>query len=111
MAAALRARAQGLTVECVRDYAGGVLRGAGDEVVLSAATSAGLVLVTRDRRTIEPMVRQWSLKGRAHGGVLFVASAVRRHDLGPLVLALQAHWLANRDSDLTNVTAWLRPGA
>ena len=52
----IRTHRPDLTVQSVRDWRGGVLRGCSDDEILRAARSAALTLVTFDLRTIPRLV-------------------------------------------------------
>jgi len=58
-------------------------------VCLQQAAVQGLTLVTYDRRTIPPLLKDWAEEGRSHGGVIFVdEKTISPADPGGLVRAL-----------------------
>ena len=58
-------------------------------MLLHEAAVQKLTLVTYDRRTIPPLLKQWAEEGRSHGGVIFVdEKTISPADIGGLVKAL-----------------------
>jgi len=67
----------------------GQFLGAPDEVIMVAAATQKLTLVTYDLRTIPPLLKTWLESGRNHGGVIFVdRKTIAPSDIGGLVRAL-----------------------
>ena len=89
VAQGLRRQRAGLVVSLVA-WEKGRLVGEDDAECLQAAAKAGLTLVTYDRRTIPPLLKNWAEEGRAHGGVIFVdEKTISPADVGGLVRALR----------------------
>jgi hypothetical protein len=62
-----------------------------DSACLREAAAHGLTLVTYDRRTIPPLLKDWAEAGLKHGGVIFVdEKTISPADIGGLVRALTA---------------------
>ncbi len=71
----------------------GNLLGQEDALVLREAAEHGLTLVTYDRRTIPPLLKQWAEEGQKHGGVVFVDDrTISPSNIGGLVSALTVFW-------------------
>ena len=89
VSAGLRRRRRELVVYAMRDWAGGAYLGQDDSVCLAEAAIQRMTLVTYDRRTIPPLLKQWTEEGRHHGGVIFVdEKTISPADIGGLVTAL-----------------------
>jgi glutamine synthetase adenylyltransferase len=67
--------------------------------------------VTRDVRTIPPLLVLLAQVGTSHGGVIFVDHrAIPEGNTGALVRALLALWQEEGGTDWTDRVAYLRPG-
>jgi len=67
-----------------------------------------LTLVTYDRRTIPPLLKDWAEAGRSHGGVIFVdEKSISPADIGGLVRALLALFRQTAKWDWTNRICYL----
>ena len=87
--AGLRRRNKSLTVTCLASWKQGEFLGQQDSVCLQEAAEQGLTLVTYDRRTIPPLLKDWAEQGRKHGGTIFVdEKTISPADVGGLVRAL-----------------------
>jgi len=99
-----------ITIYCLRDWRGGALLQADDDVILTAALAERLTLVTYDMRTIAPMVTQWATEGRDHAGILFIdEKSIPQEDVGGMVRALLTLWDKARSLDWTNAISYLKP--
>ena len=108
VARGLRKRRPDIPVVSLQEFVGGSLLGAGDNVLLSAARVEGRVLVTYDRRTVWPLLREWYERGDHHAGVVFVSrSAYPSRDVGALIDALEALWGAQSVMDWTDRAVYL----
>jgi hypothetical protein len=67
----LRRRNRLIEIFCMSEWEEGTL-GQDDSVCLHAAALRGLTVVTYDRRTIPPLLKDWAEQERDHGGVIFV---------------------------------------
>jgi len=99
VARGLRRRHRSIVVYAMRDWEDGRFLGQSDDSCLLEAVRQKLTLVTYDRRTIPPLLKQWCEAGRSHGGVIFVdEKTLSPADIGGLVNTL---------SDLyRQTTAW-----
>jgi hypothetical protein len=85
----LRRRNPSLVVVSLAEWKNGEFWGQQDSVCLQQAAVQGLTLVTYDRRTIPPLLKDWAEEGRSHGGVIFVdEKTISPADPGGLVRAL-----------------------
>jgi hypothetical protein len=85
----LRRRNPSLVVVSLAEWKNGEFLGQQDSVCLQQAAVQGLTLVTYDRRTIPPLLKDWAEEGRSHGGVIFVdEKTISPADPGGLVRAL-----------------------
>lgn len=81
---------EGFDAVAVRDWLEGIHRSAPDDQLLAAAAVDDRVLVTFDRRTIPPLLKEWAETGHHHAGVILVdEKTVRPNDVGGLVRALR----------------------
>lgn len=104
----LAARRQGLLVQSLQAWEGGAYLGARDELLLSAAREHGLTLVTYDRRTVVPLLKDWAERGISHGGVVFVSMrTLAPNDFRGLTNALLRLWESERRVDWTNRVVFL----
>jgi hypothetical protein len=89
VAAGVRRRVPGLTIDALLNWRGGEMLGQDDASCLREAAHEGRTLVTYDRRTIPPLLKTWAEQGAHHGGVIFVDHrTVAPSDVGGLVRAL-----------------------
>ena len=85
----LRRRRRSLVIHCMAEWEKGSFLGVDDPVFLERAAAQGLTLLTYDRRTIPPHLREWAQEVRSHAGVIFVDdTTVPPHDIGGLVRAV-----------------------
>jgi hypothetical protein len=86
----------------------GRLAGASDDVLLTEAWARGRTLVTYDQSTIVPLLKNWAEQGIAHGGVVFVDDrTISQNDIGRLTRSLGALWMAEKNSDWTDMVIYL----
>ncbi len=108
VAEGLRRRHRLLTVHVVTEWENGRLLGQDDSVCLEHAEKQGLTLVTYDRRTIPPLLKDWAEAGRTHGGVIFIdEKTISPADIGRQVLALSRLIRESADWEWTNRTCFL----
>jgi hypothetical protein len=89
----LRRRHRALVVICVTEWDEGEFLGQPDSACLLQAARQGRTLVTYDRRTIPPLLKNWGEEERKHGGVVFVDErTIPPSDHGGLVRALSDLW-------------------
>ena len=108
VAAGLRRRNRTIVVRYLLEWEGGNYLGQDDSACLQAAARQGLTLVTYDRRTIPPLLKDWAEAGRSHGGVIFVdEKSISPADIGGLVRALLALFRQTAKWDWTNRICYL----
>jgi hypothetical protein len=91
VARGLRKRHPSLVIHFLAEWEAGAYLGRDDATCMEHAAHAGLTLVTYDRRTIPPLLKSWSERGKDHGGVIFVdEQTIPPSDLGGLVRALDS---------------------
>jgi hypothetical protein len=99
-----------ISISDVLHWPAGSLENQPDELVLRAATEAGLTLVTYDVTTIRPLVMEWHAAGRVHAGVIFInRRTIASNDFGGLIRAIERFWDIEHLQDWTNRTDYLRP--
>jgi len=109
VAEGLRRRDRSLVVVCMTEWIHGAFVGQPDFVCLEAAAAQGLTLVTYDRRTIPPLLKNWAEEGRRHGGVIFIdEKTISPADTGGLVRALSELARANARWDWSDRVCFLR---
>jgi hypothetical protein len=109
VAGGLRRRDRQVIVWGMVEWENGNFLGQEDSACLREALIQKLTLVTYDRRTIPPLLKNWAEEGRQHGGVIFVdEKTISPGDIGGLVRSLEMlvkeahHW------DWTNRVYFLR---
>jgi hypothetical protein len=109
IARGLRRQSAARTVLALAEWEDGRFLGASDELILSAAAAQKLILVTYDRRTIPPLLKNWAEAGRSHGGVVFGdEKTVPASDIGGLMRALLQLAQASARWDWTSRVCFLR---
>jgi hypothetical protein len=109
VAAGLRRRNKSLTVVCMASWEQREFLGQQDSVCLQEAAEQGLTLVTYDRRTIPPLLKDWAEQGRKHGGIIFVdEKTISPADVGGLVSALNELARETARWDWTDRVCFLR---
>ncbi|MGA2097949.1 MAG: DUF5615 family PIN-like protein [Candidatus Acidiferrum sp.] len=98
-----------LKVLALSTWDGGEFLGQPDSVCLEHAAKEGLTLVTYDRRTIPPLLKDWAERGLSHGGVIFVdEKTISPADTKALVRALSQLAKETEKWDWTNRICFLR---
>ncbi len=109
VAAGLRRRDSGISVQCFAEWENGGLLGQDDAACLAATGLRGWTLVTYDRRTIPRILKQWGEENRHHAGVIFVdEKTLAPDDIGGLVCALAALFKSARHWDWKDRICFLR---
>ena len=109
VATGLRRRNHAIVVRYMLEWEGGKYLGQEDSACLQAATLQRLALVTYDRRTVPPLLKDWAETGRDHGGVIFVdEKSISPADIGGLVRALLVLFKQTGKWDWTNRICYLR---
>lgn len=102
-------KCQGLVILPLRAWHDGELLGTPDPEWLRLASREGLTLVTYDRASITPLLRDFADQGVDHGGVVFIDDrTIAQRDLGGIVRALCALWQASGKSDWRNCVEFLQ---
>ena len=109
VAGGLRRRDRNVIVWGMVEWENGSFLGQEDSACLREAAVQNLTLVTYDRRTIPPLLKNWAEEGRQHAGVVFVdEKTIAPVNIGGLVRSLGMlvkeahHW------DWTNRVYFLR---
>jgi hypothetical protein len=109
VATGLRRRVPALVIRSMADWEGGNFLGQKDAVCMQEASVQGLTLVTYDRRTIPPLLKQWAEEGHSHAGVIFVdEKTISPADIGGLVKALTLMVKQTRAQDWRGRILFLR---
>lgn len=109
VAEGVRRRNRKLVVRYIAEWEGGDFLGRDDSACLQQAARQGLTLVTYDRRTIPPLLKNWAEEEREHGGVVFVdEKTISPADIGGLVRALTRLSKETGRWDWTNRIYFLR---
>ena len=91
------------------EWEDGAFLGQPDSACLHQAAAQGLTLVTYDRRTIPPLLKEWAEEGHKHGGVIFVdEKTISPPDVGGLVRSLNNLWAKTKKWDWANRVCFLR---
>ena len=105
----LRCRNRSLIVHCIAGWENGRFLGQDDSSCLEHAAEHGLTLVTYDRRTIPPLLKDWAEARREHGGVIFIdEKTISPSDIGGQVRALSKLIRESANWDWTNRTCFLQ---
>ncbi len=98
-----------ITVLAMADWQEGNFLGQEDSACLQEAAHQKLILVTYDRRTIPPLLKDWAEVGRQHAGVIFVdEKTISPADIGGLVQSLSLLMKEARNWDWTDRICFLR---
>lgn len=110
-AIAQRLTAEGTDTVSLRDWHGGSYLHAPDDRILMAALAEERVLVTFDRRTIQPLVNEWARTGLHHAGVVVIhRKTIRQDDIGGLIRALLLLVKDAGEQDWQDQLAFLQSG-
>jgi predicted nuclease of predicted toxin-antitoxin system len=103
---------EGVDAVALRDWLGGSHRQALDDQILAVAASDQRVLVTYDRRTIPPLLKEWAETSQQHAGVVLVdEQTLQPADIGGLLRALRALVAEHGDDDWQDRVIFLRARA
>jgi hypothetical protein len=109
VAQSMRRRDRKIVVVAMVDWEEGNFLGQEDSACLRQAAIQKLTLVTYDRRTIPPLLKDWAEEGRQHAGVIFVdEKTISPADIGGLVQSLNLLMKEARDWDWTDRICFLR---
>ena len=108
VAQSLRRRDRSIAVFAMADWEEGNFLGLEDSACLQEAAMQKLTLVTYDRRTIPPLLKDWAEEGRQHAGVIFIdEKTISPADIGGLVYSLGLLVKEARDWDWTDRICFL----
>jgi hypothetical protein len=89
VATGLRRRHRAVEIDSMVEWENGCFLGLDDHACMREAAAQKLTLVTYDRKTTPPLLKNWAEEGRNHGGVIFMdEKTISPADIGALVLAL-----------------------
>jgi hypothetical protein len=109
VAGGLRRRDRQVIVWGMAEWENGNFLGQEDSACLREAAVQNLTLVTYDRRTIPPLLKNWAEEARQHGGVIFVdEKTISQADIGGLIQSLDKLVKEARDLDWTDRIYFLR---
>jgi hypothetical protein len=109
VAVGIRRRDKEIVVRGMVEWENGNFLGQEDSACLREAAVQELTLVTYDRRTIPPLLKNWAEEGREHGGVIFVdEKTIAPADIGGLVQSLGKLVKETRNLDWTGRIYFLR---
>jgi hypothetical protein len=109
VAAGIRLRDKKIIIRDMVEWENGIFLGQEDSACLREALVQKLTLVTYDRRTIPPLLKNWAEEGRRHGGVIFVdEKTIAQADIGGLIQSLDRLVKETRDLDWTDRIYFLR---
>ncbi len=109
VALGIRLRDKKIIVRGMVEWENGSFLGQEDSACLREAHLQKLTLVTYDRRTIPPLLKNWAEQGRQHGGVIFVdEKTISQADIGGLIQSLDRLVKEARDLDWTDRIYFLR---
>ena len=109
VASGLRTRLKSLAVYALPQWEEGKFLGSSDELILAAAASQRLTLVTYDCRTIPPLLKIWAESGRHHAGVILIdAKTIPPSGVGNLIRAVEKVFRATSKWTWTDQVIFLR---
>jgi hypothetical protein len=109
VAVGIRLRDKKIIIRGMVEWENGSFLGQDDSVCLREALVQKLTLVTYDRRTIPPLLKNWAEEGRQHGGVIFIdEKTISQADIGGLIQSLDKLVKETRDLDWTDRIYFLR---
>ncbi len=109
VAAGMRRRDKRLAICGMTEWENGSFLGQEDAICLQEAAAQQLTLVTYDRRTIPPLLKEWAEQGRRHAGLIFVdEKTISPSDIGGLVQSLSMLVKQARHWDWTDRVCFLR---
>ena len=109
VAVGIRLRDKKIIIRGMVEWENGSFLGQDDSVCLREALVQKLTLVTYDRRTIPPLLKNWAEEGRPHAGVIFVdEKTISQADIGGLIQSLGKLVKETCDLDWTDRIYFLR---
>ena len=94
----------------IHDWRGGVLAGADKVLALQGAAEEALTLVTYDLKATAPILVEWGMSGRPHGGVILVDDhSISLAAFGDLTRALLLCWEEQGARDWSDRIVFLKP--
>lgn len=81
-----------------------------DEIILKAAFTEQLTLITYDQQTISPILLEWGQANINHAGIVFIDyRSIPPNNFGKLVKAIIWLWDAQNQADWQNRIIYLQP--
>ena len=109
VAKGMHRRHRALVVHWMAEWNSGDYLGKDDSVCLLRAATERLTLVTYDRRTIPPLLKDWAEQGRRHAGIIFVdEKSIAPAAIGGLVRALSYLYRHSGKWDWTDRVCFLQ---
>ena len=109
VAAFLGKKSGSIRVSTLQSWQGGRFLGVSDDILLEIAHQHSLTLVTYDLRTIPPLLKEFSLRGQAHAGVVLVdRNSIKPSDIGGLGKALVSLWERECNNSWHNRVCYLQ---
>jgi hypothetical protein len=108
IAAQVRIKRPEIPIVSIYDWRDGDFVGIADRLILQAASEDRVTLLTYDRKSIPPLLRELGVAGVTHAGVVFVDNlTIASNDFGRLIRALTYYWSREQSGDWTNRVAFL----
>lgn len=90
----------------------GTIAHVSDDEILLVAAAEECVLVTYDKRSLQPLVKEWAETGRHHAGVVVIdARTIRQGDIGGQIRSLRALVRDAGEEDWRDLLVFLRFGS
>jgi hypothetical protein len=84
--------------------------GLDDQIILKAAVSEELTLITYDQKTIPPILSQWGQTNINHAGVIFIDyRSIPPNNFGKLVRAIIWLWNTQNRENWQNRIVYIQP--
>ncbi len=111
-AAQIRDHHPAIDVVSLHVWEGGTYRALSDSDLLAVARQQGRTLVTRDVRTIAPLLVMLAQTSVSHSGVIFVDHrTIPEGNTGELMRAIADLWEEESENGWTDRVMYLRPGS
>ena len=108
VAVQLRAKRPDIPVISLSEWQGGMYLGVDEATWLAAAGDENLTLVTFDRKTVEPLLKQFGDTEQSHSGVVLIDErSIMQFDYGAQIRALISLWDARGAESWQNVVIYL----
>jgi hypothetical protein len=99
-----------ISIISIHTWQKGNYLGLDDELILKAAVSEELTLITYDQKTIPPILSQWGQTNINHPGVIFIDyRSIPPNNFGRLVRAIIWLWDTQNRENWQNRIVYLQP--